>query len=66
MLGIPTNSPLVNIISVDSPTQRIVVRVRVGDLEREVSAVVQGAIGKGVTSILYLTEGNPPKNETTR
>lgn len=66
MLGIPTNSPLANIISVDSPTQRIVVRVRVGDLEREVSAVVQGAIGKGVTSILYLTEGNPPKNETTR
>jgi hypothetical protein len=64
MLGIPTNSPLANIISVDSPTQRIVVRVRVGDLEREVSAVVQGAIGKGVTSILYLTEGNPPKNET--
>jgi general secretion pathway protein K len=66
MLGIPTNSPFVNILSMDSPTKRIVVRVRVGDLEREVSAVVQGAIGQGATSILYLTEGNPPKNETTR
>ncbi len=66
MLGIPTNSPLANILSVDSPTKRIVVRVRVGDLEREVAAVVQGAIGQGATSILYLTEGNPAKDETTR
>lgn len=66
MLGIPTNSPLTNILSVESPTKRIVVRVRVGDLEREVSAVVQGAIGQGATSILYLTEGNPTKDETTR
>lgn len=64
MLGIPTNSPLVNILSVDSPTKRIVVRVRVGDLEREVSTVIRGAIGQGPTSILYLTEGNPPKTET--
>jgi general secretion pathway protein K len=64
MLGIPTNSPLVNLLSVDSPTKRIVVRVRVGDLEREVSTVIRGAIGQGATSILYLTEGNPPKTES--
>jgi len=62
MLGIPTNSPLVNMLSVDSPTKRIVVRVRVGDLEREVSTVISGAIGQGATSMLYLTEGNPAKD----
>ncbi len=66
MLGIPENSPLVNRLSVDSATKRIVVRVRVGDLEREVSAVVQGAIGQGASSILYLTEGNPSKDQTGR
>lgn len=61
LLGIPTTSAaqLSSTLSVNSPTKRIIVRVRVGDFNREVAAVTRGAIGKGATAILYLYEGNP-------
>ncbi|MES2594970.1 MAG: hypothetical protein V4662_06535 [Verrucomicrobiota bacterium] len=60
-LGLPTTSAaqLSSTISVRSQTKRIIVRVRVGDLNREVSAVTRGAIGPGATTIYYLHEGNP-------
>jgi len=56
------NTSAANMIAVDSATKRLVVRVRVGDLEREVRAVIRGAIGQGATSILDLSEGNPIKD----
>lgn len=61
MLGIPSATPggLANVLSVQSATKRLVVRVRVGDLERELSAVVRGAIGQGATAILWMSEANP-------
>ena len=58
-LGLPAGSPQSSLASVQSTTQRIVVRVRVGDLERELSAVVRGAIGQGATAILWMSEANP-------
>jgi len=59
-LGIPSSSPspLASLISVTSATKRLVVRVRVGDLERELSAVVRGGLGQG-TAVLFMTETNP-------
>jgi general secretion pathway protein K len=57
------NSSMTNLISVESTTKRLIVRVRVGDLEREVRAVVRGAIGQGATAILHLSEGNPSLDE---
>jgi general secretion pathway protein K len=61
VLGIPSTyaQALSSILSVRSTTQRLVVRVRVGDLDREVSAVVRGAIGQGATAILHMSEGIP-------
>jgi general secretion pathway protein K len=61
VLGIPSTyaQTLSSILTVKSTTQRLVVRVRVGDLDREVSAVVRGAIGQGATAILYMSEGIP-------
>jgi hypothetical protein len=66
ILGIPTGNPaaLANILSVTSATKRLVVRVQVGDLERELSAVVRGAIGQGATGILWMSEANPIKDTT--
>ncbi|WP_146850621.1 general secretion pathway protein GspK [Brevifollis gellanilyticus] len=68
ILGIPTTSAaqLSSILSVTSPTKRIVVRVQVGDLKREVAAVIRGAIGKGATTILFLQESNPSESENGR
>ncbi len=66
ILGIPTGNPaaLANILSVTSTTKRLVVRVQVGDLKRELSAVVRGAIGQGATGILWMSEANPIKDTT--
>jgi hypothetical protein len=66
ILGIPTGNPaaLANILSVTSATKRLVVRVQVGDLKRELSAVVRGAIGQGATGILWMSEANPIKDTT--
>lgn len=60
VLGIPAANPaaLSNVLSVKSTTQRFVVRVRVGDLERELSAVVRGNIGQP-SAILWMSEANP-------
>ncbi len=65
MLGIPSATPggLANVLSVQSATKRLVVRVRVGDLERELSAVVRGAIGQGATAILWMSETNPMNDQ---
>lgn len=67
-LGFPATSgaQMAGIISVNSTTKRIVVRVRVGDLDREVAAVTRGAIGQGATAILHLQEGNPANNANGR
>lgn len=61
MLGIANANPtaMAGILSVTSGTKRLVVRVRVGDLKRELSAVVRGGIGQGATAILWMSEANP-------
>jgi hypothetical protein len=66
LLGIPAGSPQSSFVSVQSTTQRIVIRVRVGDLERELSAVTQGAIGSRTTAILWMSETNPIVDQTTQ
>jgi hypothetical protein len=68
LLGIPTTyaAQMSGVLSVNSPTKRIIVRVRVGDFEREISAVTRGAIGRGPTSILYMHEGNPTDEQPSR
>jgi type II secretory pathway component PulK len=57
ILGIP-NVNVAN-VGVQSATKRLVIRVRVGDLTRELSAVIRGAIGQGATAILHMSETNP-------
>jgi hypothetical protein len=61
VLGIPSNyaQALSSILTVRSTTKRLVVRVRVGDLDREISAVIRGAIGQGATAVLHMSEGIP-------
>lgn len=61
ILGIPASlAPAYSsILGVNSATKRLLVRVRVGDLQRELAAVTRGAIGQGPTAILYLQDGNP-------
>lgn len=58
MLGIPAGDPnaMSQILSVQSTTRRILVKVKVGDLERQTAAVVRGAIGQGATAILWMGE----------
>lgn len=58
MLGIPAGDPnaMSQILSVQSTTRRILVKVKVGDLERQTAAVVRGAIGQGTTAILWMGE----------
>lgn len=46
-------------LGVQSATKRLVIRVRVGDLKRELSAVVRGSIGQGATAILHMSEATP-------
>lgn len=57
LLGIPNVNPAN--VGVQSATKRLVIRVRVGDLTRELSAVIRGAIGQGATAILHMSETNP-------
>lgn len=56
-LGSPNINPAN--VGVQSATKRLVIRVRVGDLTRELSAVIRGAIGQGATAILHMSETNP-------
>lgn len=58
ILGIPMGDPqeVSNVLSVQSTTRRILVRVKVGDLERQTAAVVRGAMGQGTTAILWMGE----------
>lgn len=58
MLGIPIGDPLglSNRLSVRSATRRILIKVQVGDLERQTAVVVRGAIGQGTTAILWMGE----------
>ena len=57
-LGIATSTPgsFSSLLSVDSSTRRILVKVQVGDLERQTAAVVRGAMGTGMTAILWMGE----------
>ncbi len=52
--GLPEN--WAQILGTQSATKRLLVRVKVGDLERQVAAVVRGGIGQGATAILWLGE----------
>lgn len=57
VLGIPGNpEALSSILSVNSSTKRLLVKVKVGDLERQTAVVVRGAIGQGSTTILWMGE----------
>lgn len=58
VLGLSANDPrgFSSILTVQSSTRRILVRVQVGDLERTTAAVVRGAIGQGTTAILWMGE----------
>lgn len=58
MLGIAPGDPLgiSNRLSVRSATRRILIKVQVGDLERQTAVVVRGAIGQGTTAILWMGE----------
>lgn len=58
VLGLSANDPrgFSSILSVQSSTRRILVKVQVGDLERTTAAVVRGAIGQGTTAILWMGE----------
>jgi len=58
ILGIPAANPetLGALFSVQSATRRILVKVQVGDLERQTVAVVRGAIGQGTMAILWMGE----------
>jgi len=58
ILGISAAAPetLAALLSVQSSTRRILVKVQVGDLERQTAAVVRGAIGQGTTAILWMGE----------
>lgn len=57
ILGLP--GPLeqwAQLLGTQSATKRILIKVKVGDLERQVAAVVRGAIGQGATTILWMGE----------
>ena len=58
ILGLPVGNSdtLASLLSVQSSTRRILVKVQVGDLERLTAAVVRGAIGQGTTAILWMGE----------
>lgn len=57
ILGVAGNAQnLSSVLSVNSTTRRILVKVQVGDLERQTAAVVRGAIGQGSTAILWMGE----------
>ncbi len=61
MLGIPVGTPqalaLQTLISVQSVSNRITVRVQVGDLRREVAVLARGTgIGSGVTALMDMRE----------
>jgi len=57
ILGIPGDPQVMaSILSVQSSTRRILVKVQVGDLQRQTAAVVRGAIGQGTTAILWMGE----------
>ena len=57
VLGLPGLSEnWAQILGTQSATKRLLVRVRVGDLERQIAAVVRGGIGQGATAILWMDE----------
>jgi len=58
LLGIPSAQPtaLASILSVQSTTRRILVHVQVGDLDRELAAVIRGAVGQAATTVLWMGE----------
>lgn len=59
ILGVTTIQPqaLAGLLSVQSTTRRILVKVQVADFERQVAAVVRGgAAGAGSTAILWMGE----------
>ncbi len=55
-LGILPEDPRATLLSANSSTRRILVKVQVGDLERQTAAVIRGAAGQGATAILWMGE----------
>lgn len=56
ILGLPLQPGMEQILGTQSATKRILVKVQVGDLQRQLAAVVRGAIGQGATTILWMGE----------
>lgn len=56
ILGIPTGDARATLLSANSSTRRILVKVQVGDLERQTAAVIRGAPGQGASAILWMGE----------
>ncbi len=50
------NPAAANLLSVESLTTRILVKVQVGDLERQTAVVVRGTAGQGTTTLLWMAE----------
>lgn len=57
-LGIPNAQPeiMARILGTASTTHRILVKARVGNLERQLAAVIRGAPGQGTTAIIWMGE----------
>ncbi|MBB5036116.1 type II secretion system minor pseudopilin [Prosthecobacter dejongeii] len=56
ILGIPSGDARATLLSANSSTRRILVKVQVGDLERQTAAVIKGAPGQGSSTILWMGE----------
>lgn len=58
ILGVSTAQPelMATLLSVQSTTRRILVKVQVGDFHREVAVVARGAMGQGTNGILWMGE----------
>lgn len=56
ILGIPSGDARATLLSANSSTRRILVKVQVGDLERQTAAVIRGAPGQGASAILWMGE----------
>lgn len=57
VLGLPGQpNDWAQLLGTQSATKRLLVKVKVGDLERQIAAVVRGGIGQGATAILWMGE----------
>lgn len=57
VLGLPGQTEnWAQVLGTQSATKRLLIKVRVGDLQRQLAAVVRGGIGQGATAILWMGE----------